>query len=66
METDKLVNLVKESETEVQRSLSEIKRKEDFEVVLLLGPTGSGKTTLFYILRKECSVNNCSGFFWNF
>ena len=57
METDKLVKLIKQSEDEVENALKDIGNEEDFEVVLLIGPTGSGKTTLFYgIMNKTLKV----------
>lgn len=45
-----LINRVKEAEIGVQAELRKIGNPTNMQTILLVGPTGSGKTTLFYSL----------------
>ncbi|KAK8888797.1 hypothetical protein M9Y10_033536 [Tritrichomonas musculus] len=45
-----LVNKVKNSEANVQKQLNKIGNPSNMHTILFVGPTGSGKTTLFYSL----------------
>lgn len=56
-EVKKLINMVHDVDLQIKNNFAGINAKgNDFKnktVVLLLGPTGSGKTTLFYALTKK-------------